>query len=168
MLPASLVWADMPVTYKDGGRALFTLSAPDFWTVRAGGPRELAAPDGEARIVARVIGMHPVSEPRVWVGFVSPRGVRNVDEATAYLRDIGPFLVKDAQVDSRKSHRIAGRAATSIAGHGRRKGKTVNFKAVLIDLPNGRMAISVVVMEAGADPAIVADVNAIYSSFRAK
>jgi hypothetical protein len=39
---------------------------------------------------------------------------------------------------------------------------------VLIDLPNERMAISVTVMEAGADPSIVTDVNAIYNSFQAK
>jgi hypothetical protein len=166
-LSAAPALADMPVTYKDEGRALFSVSAPDFWTVRAGGTRELAAPGGEAGEVSRVIGMHPVSEPRVWVGFVSPQGMRNFDEATDYLRDIGPFLVKDVQVNSRKSHQIGGLPATSIAGHGKRKGKAVNFTAVMIDLPNGRMAISVVVMEAGVDPAIVADVNAIFASFRA-
>jgi len=65
ILPASEGWADMPVTYKDAGRALFSVSAPDFWTVRAGGTRELTAPGEEARDVSRVIGMHPVSEPRV-------------------------------------------------------------------------------------------------------
>ena len=40
--------------------------------------------------------------------------------------------------------------------------------AVFIDMPHGRMAISVTVMEAGIDPEIVKDVNAIYSSFRAR
>ena len=159
--------ADLPVTYKDGSRALFSVSAPDFWTVRAGGPRELAAPGEELREVARVMAMYPVSEPRVWVGFVSPDGVRNFDQATDYLRDIGPFLVRDAKVDSRKSLRVGGLPARSIAGRGKRKGKAVNFTAVMIDLPNGRMAISVVVMEAGIDPAITADVNAIFASFRA-
>ena len=167
MVPASLALADMPVTYKDKGRALFSVSAPDFWTVRAGGARELAALGDDARDVARVIGMHPVSEPRVWVGFVSPQGVGTFEQAAEYLRDIGPFLVKNAQVDSRKSRRIGGQAAKTIAGHGTRKGKAVNFTAVLIDLPNGRMAISVTVLESGVDPAITADVNAIYSSFRA-
>jgi hypothetical protein len=167
ILPTSQAWADMPITYKDAGRSLFSVNAPDFWTVRVGGPRELAADGKGARTVSRLIGMHPVSDPGVWVGFVSPVGVRNFDDATEYLRDIGPFLVKGAQVDSRKSHKIGGLPAKTIAGHGTRKGKTVNFTAVLIDLPNGRMAISVTVMEAGVDPAIVADVNEIYSSFRA-
>ncbi len=168
MLPVSAALADMPVTYKDSGRALFSISAPDFWTVRAGGTRELTAPGEDARGVSRVIGMHPVSEPRVWVGFVSPKGVRNFDEAAEYLRDIGPFLVKNATVESRKSLKVGGLPARTIAGHGTRKGKAVNFTAVVINLPNGRMAISVTVMEDGADPEITADVNAIYNSFRAK
>jgi len=167
MISTAPAYADMPVTYQDDGRSLFRVSAPDFWTVRAGGTRELAAPGDAAQGVARVIGMHPVSEPRVWVGFVSPQGVRSFDDAAEYLRDIGPFLVKSPQVDSRKSLRIGGLAAKSIAGAGRRKGKAVNFTALMIALPNGRMAISVAVIEAGADPAITADVNAIYNSFRA-
>jgi hypothetical protein len=166
-LTTSQVWADMPVTYKEAGKPLFSVSAPDFWTVRVGGPRDLTDEGGKAHNVSRLIGMHPVSEPRVWVGFVSPIGVGNFDEATEYLRDIGSFLVKDVQVDSRKSRQIAGLPAKSVAGRGTRKGKSVNFTAVMIDLPNGRMAISVTVMETGVDLAIVSDVNAIYSSFRA-
>jgi len=167
-LSPSLAGADMPVTYKDAGRALFSVSAPDFWTVRAGGTRELAAPGDEARAVSRVIGLSPVSEPKVWVGFVSPQGVSNFEQAALYLRDIGPFLVEKAQVSSRTSLRVGGLAARRVAGSGRRKGKSVNFTAVVIDLPNGRMAISVVVMEAGVDPAITSDVNAIFASFRAR
>ena len=167
MISTAPAHADMPVTYRDDGRSLFSVSAPDFWTVRAGGARELAASGDAAQGVARVIGMHPVSEPRVWVGFVSPQGVRSFDQAAQYLRDIGPFLVKSPQVDSRKSLKVGGLAAKSIAGHGRRKGKAVNFTALMIALPNGRMAISVTVIEAGADPAITTDVNAIYNSFRA-
>jgi hypothetical protein len=168
MLLPALAQADLPVTYKDGARALFSVSAPDFWTVRAGGARELAAPGDDAREVARVMAMYPASEPRVWVGFVVPTGVRDFDQAAEYLRDIGPFLVKNAQVSSRKSMRVGGLPARTIAGNGSRKGKAVNFTAVLIDLPNGRMAISVVVLEAGVDAAITADVNAIFASFRAR
>jgi hypothetical protein len=156
-------WAVIPITYKNAGRLLFTVNPPAFWSVRIGGPRELSSDGQDARTVSRLVGMHPVSEPRVWVGFVSPQGVRNFDDATEYLQEIGPFLVKELQIDSRKSHEIGGRPAKSIAGHGKRKGKSVNSTAVLIDLPNERMAISVTVMEAGADPSIVMDVNAIPS-----
>lgn len=168
MLPASIALADTPVTYTEAGRALFRFEAPDFWSVRTGGPRDLTAPGTEeARSVSRVIGMQPETDPRLWVGFISPYGVRNFDDAAAYLTDIGPFLVKNAKVDSRKDRKIAGRPAKTVAGHGNRNGRTVNFTAVMIDLPNGRMAISVVVMESGLDAASVAEVNDIFASFRA-
>ena len=92
---------------------------------------------------------------------MSPQGVCNLDDATEYIHEIGPFLLNEPQVDNRKSHKICGQPAKSIAGHGKRK--SVNSTAMLIDLPNERMAISVTVMEAGADPSIVMYVNAIPS-----
>ncbi len=168
LLPVTSAFAGTPVTYTDANRALFRFEAPDFWSVRTGGPRELTAPGTEdARGVSRVIGLQPVTEPRLWVGFISPYGVRNFEEAAEYLQDIGPFLVTDAAVDTRKKRQIAGRPARTIAGHGRRNGKNVNFTAVMIDLPNNRMAISVVVMEAGLDAANLEAVNAMFASFRA-
>ena len=55
-------WAVMPITYKDAGRSLFTVNAPDFWSVRVGGPRELSADGQDARTVSRLVGMHLVRE----------------------------------------------------------------------------------------------------------
>lgn len=160
--------AETPVTYTDNGKALFSFSAPDFWTVHVGGNRALTdSQTEETRTVSRVIGLQPETEPGLWVGFISPLNVRTFDDVRDYLTDIGPFLVKDAIVGSRKSRRIAGRAARTISGSGRRDGKAVNFTAVAIDLPGNRMAVSVVVMEAGLDPASVNDVNRIFASFRA-
>ncbi len=72
---------------------------------------------------------------------MSPQGVCNLDDATEYIHEIGPFLLNEPQVDNRKSHKICGQPAKSIAGHGKRKVKSVNSTAVLIDLPNERMAI---------------------------
>lgn len=164
---ANPVFSDVPVTYTDAGKSLFQITVPDFWTVRTGGMRELAAPGTEdIRQTSRVIGLQPTTEPRLWMGFVSPTGVRNFDEGLAYLQDIGPFLVMDAEVDSRKSQRVGGLPANSISGRGTRDGKSVNFTAVIVDLPNGRMAVAVVVMEAGIDPNAITDVNAIFASFR--
>lgn len=168
VLVAAPALADMPVTYRDEGRSLFSLSVPDFWSVRAGGARMLAGPDGgEERAVARVIGLEPTADKGVWVGFISPRGVRDFDDALEYLRQVGPFLVKDAAAETHSRRVVGGLPAATIAGTGRRDGKAVSFTAVLIDLPGNRMAISVTVLEAGADPALVGDVNAIYGSFRA-
>lgn len=160
--------ADMPLTYKDEGRALFRISAPDFWTVRTGGQRSVSPPElDEARLINRVIGLQPVTEDGVWVGFISPHGVRSYADALDYLRDIGPFLVKDATLDSQTRVRIGGLPAARLVGSGRRDRKSVNYTALVIDLPGDRVAISVVIMEGGVDPGYVADINAIFASFRA-
>ncbi len=158
----------MPLTYEDEGTPLFSVSAPDFWQVRTGGQRAITPPGSdEARLINRVIGLSPVTEDGVWVGFMSPHGVRGYEDALEYLRDIGPFLVKDAQVQDRERIRIGGRPAARIAGSGRRDGRSVGFTALIIDLPGDRVAISIVVMESGVDPGYAADVNAILASFRA-
>jgi hypothetical protein len=166
-LSVPVALADTPVTYTDNGRALFSFDAPDFWTVHMGGPRELVDPaTDESRVVGRVIGLQPATEPRLWVGFISPYGVSDFAQVQAYLTDIGPFLVKDAVVDKRTTRTVAGRPARIVSGQGRRDGKAVAFTAVAIDLPNDRMAVSVVVMEAGLDPAQVEDVNRMFASLR--
>lgn len=166
LLPGAAA-ADMPVTYKDKGRSLFAVDVPDFWSVRAGGSRELTAPgSGETRQVGRVLGLRPTAEAGLWMGFLSPEGIRSQEQAMRYLREIGPFLLRDAAVSDRGEIRIGGRPAGRITGTGTRGGRSVNFTALTIGLPGGRVAISVVVMEAGVNPELVSDVNAIFSSFR--
>ncbi|MBL4766632.1 MAG: hypothetical protein JKY94_02825 [Rhodobacteraceae bacterium] len=160
--------AEVPITYTDAGRALFRFDAPDFWTIRTGGARQLSAPDTEdERGVSRLIGLSPTADPHVWIGFVSPQGISNFAEGVEYLRDIGPSLVKDPVTTSRKERRVNGLKVASFAGTGTRKGKTVNFTAILIDLPGGRIAVSVVVMEPGFNADTLGAVNAIFNSFRA-
>ncbi len=166
-LTPSLAVAEMPVIYKNGGQSLFEVSAPDYWQVRAGGPRVLSPPDlDEERLINRVIGFSPVSEQGAWVGFMSPNGVRTFDQAVEYLRNIGKSIVEDPVLDSETKTRIGGLAAAKYAGHGRRGRKAVNFTALLIDLPGDRVAISIAILEAGVDPEMINDINAIYSSFR--
>lgn len=160
--------ADVPVTYTDAGRDLFRFDAPDFWTIRTGGARLLAAPGTEdERDVSRLIGLSPTTDPRVWVGFVSPQGISTFQQGVEYLRDIGPSLVKDTVTTTRKETRIGGLKAATFSGSGRRDGKSVNYTAILIDLPGNRIAISVVVMEPGIDADTLGVVNAMFNSFRA-
>lgn len=160
--------ADMPVTYREDGRALFHFTVPDFWTVQTGGKQALTPPGSdEARLINRVIGMQPQTESGVWMGFMSPNGVRTYEDAVTYLQEIGRFVVTDPQVSARQRVTVGGLPAARFAGTGRRGTRGVSFTAVLIDLPGPRVAISLVVLESGADPALVNDANAVFDSFRA-
>lgn len=159
--------ADMPVIYKTDNQSLFQVSAPDYWQVRAGGPRVLTPPGSdEERLINRVIGFEPVAEKGAWVGFMSPNGVATFAQAEDYLRNIGSSVVQDPELISEKQTRIGGLPAAKYTGTGRRDGRAVNFTAVLIDLPGNRVAISLAVIEAGANAELISDINAIYGSFR--
>lgn len=161
------VGAGTPVTYTDGNKALFQVEVPDFWSLRTGGLRELADEDAaDLRDVSRVFGLSPNAHPGVWVGLISPHGVSTLAQARDYLREIGPFLVKNAEVSSPQTRRIGGLPARSIAGQGQRNGKRVDFTALAIDLPNNRVAIAVVVFEQGADADPVGDINTMLASIR--
>ncbi|WP_170782645.1 hypothetical protein [Ruegeria lacuscaerulensis] len=167
-LGAAPVLADTPVTYTDNGRALFSFSVPDFWAVRTGGTREIEDTQlGDPRAVARVMGIRPVTDDNVWIGFVAPAGVASIDGGLRYLQDVDKFLVKSPVVSDNVSTRIGGLPAQVIRGTGTRDGRGVNFTATVIDLPNDRVAVAVAVLRDGADPAYVEDLNAVFASFRA-
>ncbi|WP_051927448.1 hypothetical protein [Ruegeria halocynthiae] len=159
--------AETPVTYTDAGRALFSFSVPDFWALRTGGPREIEDTElGDARAVARVMGVRPVTDDNVWIGFVSPAGVASIEGGLNYLRDLDKFLVQDPTVTGTTDTRIGGLPARVIRGTGNRDGRGVNFTATVIDLPRNRVAVAVAILRNGADPAYVADLNAVFASFR--
>lgn len=167
-LSATVATAQTPMSYVQGGNTLFNIKVPDFWEARVGGPRLLTAPgDSTERNVARVLGLTPEGAENVWVGFIVPEGVRNLEEGADYVREIGPQMVRDAEVSKREVRRIGGMTAHSVTGKGRRNGRNVQFTAVLIDLPGPRVAFSVTVLENGFDPALLEGINAIYDSFRA-
>ncbi|WP_108860326.1 hypothetical protein [Ruegeria sp. Alg231-54] len=167
LLSGGTASADTPVTYLDNGRALFGFSVPDFWALRTGGPREIEDTElGDARAVARVMGMRPVTDDNVWMGFVSPAGVASIEGGLRYLEDIDRFLVKDPTVSETTTTRIGGLPARVIRGTGSREGRGVNFTVSVIDLPKGRVAIAVAILRDGADPAYVDDLNAVFASFR--
>jgi len=160
--------ADVPVQYTDGGKALFRVMVPDFWEMRAGGSRMLTAPgDDAAREVPRLIGLSPEAYDDAWVGFIVPRNVRTIEQGKAYMREIGPHLVKNSEVSRSHNNPVAGLPAYTVAGTGKRGGKKVDFTAVLIKMPNGKVAFSVTVLEKGYDPSVLNDINGMYASFRA-
>ncbi len=112
------------------------------------------------------MGMRPVTDDNVWMGFVSPAGVASIDGGLRYLEDIDRFLVKDPTVSETTTTRIGGLPARVIRGTGSREGRGVNFTVSVIDLPKGRVAIAVAILRDGADPAYVDDLNAVFASFR--
>ncbi|NOD29131.1 MULTISPECIES: hypothetical protein [Ruegeria] len=159
--------ADTPVTYTEDGRALFRFDVPDFWVLRTGGPREIEDTGlDDPRAVARVMGLRPVTDDNVWMGFVSPSGVATIQDGVRYLQDIDKFLVKDPTLTSTSDTRIGGLPARVFRGTGRRDGKGVNFTATVIDLPRNRVAIAVAILRDGADPDFAEDLNAVFASFR--
>lgn len=159
--------ADTPVTYTQAGQALFRFDVPDFWMLRTGGMRDIEDTQlGDTRAVARVMGLRPVTDDKVWMGFVSPTGVATIRDGVRYLQDIDKFLVNDPQVTSTSDMSIGGRPAKVIRGTGRRDGRGVSFTATVIDLPRDRVAVSVAVIRDGADPAYADELNAVYASFR--
>jgi hypothetical protein len=167
LLPAATS-AGTPVTYTDAGRALFMVEVPDFWSLRTGGLRDLAGPEADdIRDVSRVFGMTPDAHQGIWVGVISPHGVATLQEAADYLRDIGPFLVKNATVGVPEPRRVGGLPARSIKGQGTRDGKPVDFTVLAMDLPGARVAIAVVVIEVGADLEPLGDINRMLGSIRA-
>lgn len=164
---AAPVAAETPVTYTDQGRALFRFAVPDFWVLRTGGPREIEDTElADARAVARVMGFRPVTDDTVWMGFVSPAGVANIQDGIRYLEDIDKFLVNEPTISSTSDTRIGGRPARVYRGTGSRDGRGVNFTATVIDLPNNRVAIAVAILRDGADPAYINDLNDVFASFR--
>ncbi|WP_222869613.1 hypothetical protein [Roseobacter fucihabitans] len=74
---------------------------------------------------------------------------------------MGAFLVKDASVKAIKSRCVAGLPAQTFSGTGHRKGKSLDFTAITIDMPNGRVAVSVGVFEAGEDVNVISNINAL-------
>jgi hypothetical protein len=156
------------VSYAEGGRTLFSVDAPDFWSVRTGGPRDLALPEGgETRPVPRVLALQPTTDDGVWMGFLSPPGVATLGAARAYLRDAARFLAFDPDVGETTQRRIGGMPAEVFSGTGRRDGRALRFSVALIDLPGDRIAIVAAVLEAGSDPGFIDEINAVFASFRA-
>jgi hypothetical protein len=160
--------AGTPVIYTDEATPVFQIDVPDFWTLRSGGLRDLEGPEEDAiRDVSRVFGLTPDAHDGIWVGLVAPFGVVTLEDARAYLKDIAPFLLQSYETETPKKRRINGLPAWTVKGRGKRDGSAVEFTAIAIDLPNGRVAVSVVIFEAGSNGDLVNDVNAIFSSFRA-
>jgi len=167
VMSVDTVDAQTPVTYTDGGNAIFHIGMPDFWEMRSGGIRVLE-PDGpeSGRATNRIMGFSPTADESAFLALVSPVDVRTLEEGQEYLANVGRFLVEDVTVTETKKRRIAGLPSIQFDGTGNREGRSVAFTALVIDLPNGRVAVAVAVVEAGVTAAEINDLNAMFASIR--
>jgi len=166
-LPSAAL-GDVRASYTQDGRALFSFAVPDFWSLRAGGERNVTAPgEDTARETPQIATLRPTVDPEVWMGFFSPRGIATLDAGEAYLSEIGQFLTSDPQISSISNGRIGGLPARIIKGDGRRDGRKIFFSISVLDLPGSRVAIAAGVAEAGADEAVIDEMNRIFASVRA-
>jgi hypothetical protein len=160
--------AEVRASYAQDGRTLFSFEVPDFWTLNSGGERMIQPPDEDVeRPVPQVVALRPTVDPDVWMGFFSPRGVRSLDEGEAYLAEIEKFLSRTPEITSNVPGRVAGLPARIIKGTGQRDGRRITFSIAVMDLPGPRVAIAAGIAQAGADPALVDQLNAIFASVRA-
>jgi len=166
-LSASIAHADAAATYSENGRALFSFQVPDFWTLDVGGEMELTLPEvGETHRAPQVLAIEPTVDPTVWMGFLSPSGVRNIDEGRAYLDDLARFLAFDPKVNPPVLRKIGGQPAAIISGTGRRDRKSLQFAIAVVQMPADRVLIAASVVEAGTDPAFFNQLNGIFGSIR--
>jgi len=147
------------VIYETGEQALFSLDVPDNWLVVTG----RSAAGGEA---PRVIGMHPEGDYSLWIGFLSPVEVKTLEEAEAYVVDMGGNIVSGGKVERIVDGKLGGLPARYYAGSGTREGAPVDFTVVITALPKQRMVIGLYVGEYGAREVYQEQILAIASSFQ--
>ncbi len=161
--------SETEVVYSDAGQNIFEVTVPDFWTLRAGGQRDIAPSSDDAfRPIARVFGLTPESDSGVWVGLMSPPHLRTLEDAKDYARSLSGQLAKTTEITSTENRKVAGYPAFVVEGNGRRDGRAVNFTAAVLELPRNRVVLGLTVLERGYDPNALTDVNAILQSIQAR
>lgn len=152
--------AGMQAIYESDGKPLFSVTVPDNWIAVAG---EDVGPDSPPR----VMGLHPEDDYSLWIGFLSPRDAKTLDEAEVYLKGLGSNLVQNATVTRSKDTVWGGMPARLYHGQGTREGAPVDFSVGLVSLPGGRQLIGVFVGEFGARDIYQDQIQAISASIQA-
>ena len=151
--------AEVRVTYETGGKTLFSIAVPDGWVVATGGS------DGD-RGPPRILGMNPEDDLSLWVGFLSPAEPKNLEEAEAYVKDMGGSLVSDSHVDRVRDDKLGALPARFYIGRGTRQGAPVDFGVAIAALPGPRAVIGVMVGEYDAREVYRDEIAAIIASLQ--
>ena len=150
--------ADVRTIYETGGKTLFSIAVPDGWVVATGG----SDADGAA---PRILGMNPEGDLSLWVGFLSPAEPKNLEEAEAYVKDLGKSLVTETKVDRVNDGKLGTLPARFYIGRGTRQGAPVDFGVAISALPGPRAVISIIVGEYNAREVYREEIAAIIGSF---
>lgn len=163
----SMISAQTPITYSQQSRAIFTVSMPDFWLARSGGPRAFEDESLGQIQVRRILALEPETNDAAWIGLASPQGITTLADARAYVANMGQFLVETpVRIDSFRS-RVGGLPVEVINGQGIRERQQVRFSIMLADLPNNRVAILVALAKPGAGPGVIEEIRDVFMSIRA-
>lgn len=166
LTPGALL-AQTPITYTQEARAIFTVSMPDFWIARSGGPRVFEDPDLGQQQIRRIMALEPETNDTAWIGLASPEGISTLDDAQAYVANLGQFLVQNPNVRNRFETRLGALPARIINGEGTREGRRLRFSVVMADLPGNRIAIMVALATLDADPGVMEEIRAVLQSIEA-
>ena len=162
-----MLMAQTPITYTQDARAIFSVSMPDFWVARSGGPRVFEDPRLGQHQVRRILSLQPETNDSVWIGLASPEGITTLDEAQAYGANLNQFLVRDPVVRSRFETRLGGLPARIVNGEGTRRRERLRYSIVLVDLPGGRIAILVALAALDAEPGLIEETRTVLRSIKA-
>jgi hypothetical protein len=167
MCAASMLSAQTPITYTQNARAIFTVSMPDFWLARSGGPRVFEDERLGQLEVRRILTLEPETNDSAWIGLGSPEGITTLDAARAYVANLGQFLVRDpVRINSFRS-RVGGLPVEVINGQGTRDRQRVRYSVLLADLPRDRIAILVAIAKPEAGPGVIDEIRQVFKSIRA-
>jgi len=162
-----MLCAQTPISYTQDTRPIFTVSMPDFWVARSGGPRILEDPDLGPLQIRRIIALQPETNDTAWIGLSSPEGIATLDAARAYVANMGQFLLSEPVIRNSFQARFGGLPANVVNGEGTREGRRLRFSVVMVDLPDDRVAILVALATLDADPGVIAEINAVLQSLKA-
>ncbi|MEL6236170.1 MAG: hypothetical protein AAFR46_17375 [Pseudomonadota bacterium] len=155
--------ADVRVIYDGGFGELFSVAMPDGW-VFASGIRPGTDPDAPNQ--PRVIGMNPEDDLSIWLGWLSPPGISDLDAAIAYVEGVSAEIVTDPVVELSQDITVDGRPGHLYAGTGIRQDAPIDFGVAVIDMPGDVVVIGLFIGEFGAREVYQAEIDYVTSSFK--
>jgi hypothetical protein len=134
--------AGVTLGYEAEGRPLFTVEAPDHWTVLTGAEAAPEAmPDG-VRPMGRVVSLMPrADEGALWVAVWSPPNLDRVADGRAFFEGLGLGLLQNPVVERTEPMRINGLETIVHHGTGSRDGTTYGFAVAFVQVARDRVAI---------------------------